>query len=931
MLDSLLETKFRRPRLRPTVVNRPRLTRLLDRGAEAPVTLVSAPAGFGKTTMVVGWLAAREAGAHVAWVSLDESDQDVSTFWTYVLLSIDRAVPGSGQGPLSQLQRGSAAVEAAVVVVLNELSVIRDDLILVLDDYHLAESPAIQPGMRFLVEHLPPQVHLLISSRVDPALPLSRLRARGDLVEIRAADLRFTGDEASTYLNGAHNLDLAPDDVATLEDRTEGWAAALQLAALSLRNRADPSRFIAGFAGEDRFVVDYLADEVLDRQPPEVRRFLLETAVLERLTAPLCDALTGRSNGRTMLETLERQNLFLVPLDDIRQWYRYHHLFADVLRARLLHERRVEHRVADQATAADLHRRASDWFQEAGDHEAAVRHALAAGDLDLAAARIELAIPRLRRERREMVTLHWVDALPAEVIENRPVLASGLVGALMASNQFTGVEERLLEVERMLAGPPDLLVVVDRDELARLPATVETHRAGLSLVRGDPADAIVHAEQAVARASHDDLLTLAAASALLGLARWGLGDLDAALTAYRNAADHLERAEHLADVLGCSITIAELQIALGQLSAAQRTFDHARDLAARHTDPPLRGSADAYVGLARVAWEHGDLAQAAEHLLRADELGETAGLPQNPYRWRVGLARIRAAAGDTSSALDLLAEAERVYAGDFNPDVQPVQATRAQVLVAAGSIDEAYRWAHQHGLNATDEMTYLREYEHLTLARVLLADHLSSGAPSALAASASLLDRLQTAAHDGGRIRTLTEALTLRSLAHEAAGQRDAALAALGGAARLAEPQRFVTAITASALMPHAPLLDLLRSLTTRHPDWGFLRHLLATVAPPPPTGTSRVPDHTADTTAIGHAPTEVVPPVEPLSAREMEVLRLLGSDLTGPDIARELGVSLTTVRTHTQHIYTKLGVTSRRAAVRRAHHLGHFTSPLRG
>ena len=377
MPDALVETKLVVPRARRRTVDRPRLDELLALGADVPLLLVSAPAGFGKTTLLATWLARHQ---HVvAWVSLDERDRDGLTFWTYVLRAVDRAAPGAATASLELQRGGQAPVEAVLTALLNELSVLPGDLTLVLDDYHLAEGPGTRPGMLFLLEHLPPQVHLVVSSRADPALPLARLRARGALVEVRAADLRFTGSETAAYLNELSALELSPHDVALLERRTEGWPAALQLAALSLRGRDDRSQFIAGFAGDDRFVVDYLADEVLDALPADVRRFLLDTSVLERLTGPLCDAVTAGTGGRAVLESLERRNLFVIPLDAHRQWYRYHHLFADVLRAHLHDERPGDVR--------GLHLRAGDWYDLAGDAESAVRHALAAGDVDLAAAR----------------------------------------------------------------------------------------------------------------------------------------------------------------------------------------------------------------------------------------------------------------------------------------------------------------------------------------------------------------------------------------------------------------------------------------------------------------------------------------------------------------------------------------------------------------
>ena len=402
-MPALVETKFFRPQVREGSVPRPRLDAQL--GRKSRLTLVSAPAGFGKTTVVGSWLAdhATTTGARVAWLSLDAADRDPVTFWTYVLTALDRAAPGTGSAGLTVLEAGQP-VEAALVAVLNELSVRPDDVVLVLDDYHLAESPSIRPDVAFLLERLPPQLRLVISTRADPTLPLARLRARGELTEVRAADLRFTDDETSAFLAAATGLSLAASDVAALGHRTEGWIASLQLAAISLRDREDPSGFIAGFAGDDRYVVDYLVEEVLGEEPAEVRDFLLSTAVLDRLSGPLCDAVTATTGGTQMLESLERRNLFVVPLDDQRRWYRYHHLFADMLHAHLLQER--------PEAIPELHRRASAWYAEAGQPEEAVQHALDAGDTNRAAELVELAIPDLRRERRESVLRRWAEELP---------------------------------------------------------------------------------------------------------------------------------------------------------------------------------------------------------------------------------------------------------------------------------------------------------------------------------------------------------------------------------------------------------------------------------------------------------------------------------------------------------------------------------------
>jgi LuxR family maltose regulon positive regulatory protein len=501
--ETVIETKLLSPRPRPQTVSRPRLLELLERGAEATLTLLAAPAGFGKTTLLAAWVERRRGLCATAWVSLDDRDTDPAVFWTHVLHAIERAVPGAATPALAALASGRTEIGQVLTLLVNELGVTADDLGIVLDDYHLAETQAVAPGMSFLVEHLPPHVHLVISTRADPALPLSRLRARGELLEIRAADLRFDSDEAATYLNDVNALDLGDAELATLESRTEGWAAALQLAALSLQGKENRAEFIAGFAGDDRFVVDYLGDEVLDRQSPEVRSFLLETAVLDELTASLCDAVTERADSRALLGQLERQNLFLVPLDDRREKYRYHHLFADVLRAHLLAERPTD--------VPQLHRRAGDWYHRAGAPEAAVRHAVAAGDLSLAAERVEFAVPSLMRDRREAVVRRWATGLPPDIVRDRPVLAVGLIGGLMSSNDFTDVGRRLDYVESLVSRPREDLVVVDEAEFPRLAALLQTYRSALSLVHGEIELTEQHARQALRDAAPGDHRSIAAA------------------------------------------------------------------------------------------------------------------------------------------------------------------------------------------------------------------------------------------------------------------------------------------------------------------------------------------------------------------------------------------------------------------------------------
>ncbi len=874
------------------LVARPRLSERLSRGAESALTLVSAPAGFGKTTLLAEWLAAAPAdGRSVAWLSLDQRDNDPASFWTYLVAALKTA-PGTGAGALSLLQPPEPPSEAGLVTLLNDLDAISNDVVLVLDDYHVIDARDVQDGMAFLLEHLPPQIHLVIAGRTDPALPLARLRGRGELAEIRAADLRFTPGEAAAYLNGVMGLVLTAADVAALEGRTEGWIAALQLAALSMQGREDVTAFIDGFAGDDRYIVDFLAEEVLQRQPEHVQHFLLQTSILDRLSGPLCDAVTGQDGGKAKLAALERGNLFLVPLDDRRRWYRYHQLFADVLHARLLDEQPDD--------VPDLHRRASAWYEQNDEPSEAIRHALAAQDFERAADLVELAIPAMRRSRQETAVLGWLELLPDEVVRVRPVLSVGFAGALLAGGEYEGVEARLRDAERWLDAPAAEMVVVDDEEFRRLPAEIELYRAAQALVRDDGPGTVRHARRALELSPADEHLGRASAAALMGLAFWASGDLEAGYSGYAECMAGLRRAGHIADTFGCAIALADIRRTQGRLGEAMRTYEQALQRASEQGGPVLRGAADMYVGMSEVHRERDDLPAATQQLLRSQDLGEHLGLPQNRYRWRVAMARIREAEGDLGGALDLLNEAERLYVGDFFPNVRPVPALRARVRVAQGELGEALGWARERGLSVADDLSYLREFEHITLARVLLARYTAERAERSSQEATRLLERLLRAAEEGQRTGSVIEILVLQALAHQARDDIPAALAPLRRAVTLAEPEGYVRIFADEG----PPMASLLRAAAKQGITPSYVRRLLAAI------------NKTEDSTPASQGL------IEPLSERELDVLRLLGTDLGGPDIARELVVSLNTVRTHTKNIYAKLGVNNRRAAVRRAKEL---------
>jgi LuxR family maltose regulon positive regulatory protein len=780
--------------------------------------------------------------------------------------------------------------------VLNDLSAVGSDVVLVLDDYHVIDAHEVHGGMAFLLEHLPPRIHLVITTRADPALPLARLRGRGELVEIRAADLRFTPAEAAAYLNETMGLDLAAPDIAALAGRTEGWIAALQLAALSIQGRDDVAGFIAGFSGDDRYIVDYLVEEVLHRQPEPVRSFLLQTSILGLLSGPLCDAVTGLDGGRAMLEALDRKNLFLVPLDDRRQWYRYHHLFADVLRARLIDEQ--------PRLVPDLHRRASLWCEQNHDRPASIRHALAGGDFDRAAHLVELAIPPMTKLRQEAAIRPWLEALPEEVLRVRPVLSDAYAGSLLVRGEVEGVERRLRDAERWLgvidetvdaAGPAGPMVVVDEAAFRQLPGQIAVHRAGLALLLGDLAGTGANARRALDLVGEDDHLSRGGAASLLALASWTIGDLEEASRWYEAATANLERAGHLSDVIGCALALADIRLALGRPGEALRIYERSLALATGRGGHVLRGAADMHVGISAIFRERDDLEGAQRQLLLAGELGDDNGLPQNCYRSRVALAAIRRTQGDPEGALELLIEAERLYVGDFSPDVRPVAALKARLWISQERLSDAFDWARERGLSAEDDLSYLREFEHITLARLLLAGRAHDAGSVQL--GLDLLERLLRAAEDGGRTAGIIEILILQALGHKARGDVRAALVSLSRALEFAEQEGYVRVFVDEG----APMAELLEAAARQAITPAYVRRLLS---------------------ALGHAearPAARQPLAEPLSGRELDVLRLLAGDLDGPGIAAELVVSLNTVRSHTKSIYAKLAVRSRREAIRRS------------
>jgi LuxR family maltose regulon positive regulatory protein len=875
----LLQTKLYIPRPRPRRVPRRRLIDRLNQATTGKVTLVSAPAGFGKTTLLAEWLATAEASTfRAAWVALDPSDNEPTQFWAYVIAALQTVHAEVGTRALSLLHSPQPlSVETLLRTLLNEITTISDHFVLVLDDYHLIDAEPVHQGIAFLLDHLPPQLHLVIAGRADPPLPVSRLRGRGELAELRAADLRFTADEAAAFLNGVMGLQLAAQELAALGARTEGWIAGLQLAALSMQGRDDVAGFVSAFTGDDRYIVDYLVEEVLQRQPERVRRFLLHTSILQGLTGPLCDAVTGQGGGKAMLETLERGNLFVVPLDDTRRWYRYHQLFADVLQARSMEEQRDRLPV--------LHGRASEWYAQNGQPADAIHHALAAADFERAAGLVERVARATIRRNQSARLLEWLKAVPDDLVRARPVLNTYYAFALLGIGELEAGGARLSDAERWLNGAVDTrdrakMLVEDDDEFSSLPGTIALAKSFRAHALGDLVGTVEQARVALNFLPKDDHVWRGGAALLLALVHWTSGDLEAAQQIHTEGIASLEKAGAIALALSAAYDGADLSKARGRLSEAAAIYERSLRLAVEHGDLGLPGVADLHLGLSELHLERNDLEAATRHLQRSEELGKHVSLPETPYRTCVARARLRQAQGDLAGALGLLDEAERLSVRGVVPDVRPIAALKARVWVAQGRLAEALDWAGRQGLSVDDDLQYLREFEHITLARLLKAR--SDDARR-------LLNRLLEAAEAGGRMGSVIEILVLQALAY-----RDDV--PLERAMTLAEPEGYVRIFVNEG----TPMRELLRHAVARGISGAYARRLL-----------SAFNEQAQPVSAIAGL-------AEPLTPRELEILRLIAAGMRNQEIADQLVISLSTVKRHIANTYGKLGVDHRTEAVAR-------------
>ncbi len=877
---------------RPGIVMRQRLTNRLNEGLAkgGKLALVSAPAGFGKTTLISEWITQCERS--VAWLSVDEGDSDLTRFISYLIAALQTIKAGIGEDLLAMLQsHQQPQSETILTALLNEMGTIPQEFVLVLDDYHVIDSKPIDEALAFFVERLPPQMHLVIVTREDPHLPLARLRARGQLIELRSADLRFTPAEAAEFLNRTMGLNLSAEDISALETRTEGWIAGLQLAALSMQGVPDAASFIRSFTGSHRFVLDYLIEEVLGRQPENIQSFLLCTSILDRMCGPLCDAVLELhpAFGQETLEYLERANLFIVPLDQERRWYRYHHLFSDLLRQQL----------GQSQELYGYHLRASTWYEANDDLVKAFHHALAAGDFDRAARLAEATWQGMEHNFQTAVWLGWVKKLPDAAICSRPRLCLQLGSAFSDAGEPDTSETHLQNAERALAG------VADSNESKSIAGNIALIRASNAQNQGDLAETVKFAELSLQFIPEDDLYLRAQAAITLELTHWATGDLEASVRGMHAWTGDMQRLGNEVFVVASAFAVADMQVVMGRLGEAKKTLRQAIQQAATLGQEAELVTAHHHLGLALLAHEQGDDKAAAGHWQTAADLGQHTTLVDWHYRWNLAQARRKESEGEWDTSLSLLDEARRGYVKTAIPMVQPIEAHKTRVYLKQGRLDKAQAWVRERGLSVTGEVNYLSEYEYLTLARVRQAE-------GSFAGINELLDRLLTLAEMQKRTGSVIEILLTQALVYQAQGNQAQALSMLERALRLAEPEGYLRAIVDEGEVLRLLISDFRLTVGDRaHPLLSYVGKILAAF--------SRRTESISQS-ILTNRDSEII---EPLTDRELEILHLIAEGHSNAVIAQRLCLALSTVKGHNLRIFNKLQVQNRTEAVAHARELG--------
>ncbi len=894
----LLKTKISVPPTRQNMVMRPRLMQQMNAAMRGTLTLVVAPAGWGKTTLLTAWhVEVSHSAWPLAWVSLDASDNDPLRFWTCVISALNSLHPGVGEIPLALLYASvPPPIEDVLAPLLNTLNQLPTDTVLVLDDFHHIEAEVIHDALTYLVEHLPLKLHLVMASRSDPFLPLARLRVQGALTELRAPDLRFTVEETTAFLTEMMGLLLSAEQVAALQERTEGWIAGLQLAALSLQGREEVAGFIAAFTGSHRYVVDYLVEEVLVRQPADVQDFLLQTCILDRLSGPLCDAVRGQDDSQARLLHVEQSNLFLVALDDQRQWYRYHHLFAEVLRSRL--------QQSQPALVAELHRRASRWYEQHHLFDEAVTHALSVPDVEHVARLIDQYALLTNFPSQFQALRGWLNRLPETFVRTQPLLCIMHAITLLLTHQLERAAARIRDAERCLEKD------MPADQRRTILGVIAASRGTLARLLGDYERGVPLAQQALELMPETEetlLMRMAYRVTLLTAASAYLadGDMTPATERQVEATVAFMRGHPMA--LRSIANLARLQLLQGKLRQAASTIEHLLHMASGHAGlQALLNGADYYFLLGELLREWNQLEQAEQHLEQGMDLdrGTVTVEAEMIMRGYLALARLQQVCGQGTRALQTLdAFAQLAYQRGFAPALLARgAAVGAQIELAQGNLAAAIRWAEKSGLSTTNALSYPRERAYLTLARVRIAQGQAQPMGSFLPEALGLLERLLEDAEPKARMSSVIEILLLRALALQAQGKQDEALRTLGRALALAEPEGYIRLF----LDEGAPVLVLLRQAYAHQIIPGYVVTLLEAAGE-----------------QVGRAPHRSLSRsgqlMDSLTAREREVLRLLVDGASNREIANHLVLSVNTVKKHVLNLCGKLGVQSRAQAIAKA------------
>ncbi|MCB9078607.1 MAG: hypothetical protein H6631_13490 [Anaerolineaceae bacterium] len=892
----LLTTKLYIPPARPNLVPRPHLTRRFDAGLTGKLTLISAPAGFGKTTVLSEWIS-HSRQRRVTWFTLDEGDNDPIRFWSYFIASLQRLTPGLGENTLSLFQSPQPPpLDVCLTVLLNELAAVAERFALVLDDYHYIENPTLHEAITFLLDHAPPQFHLIITTRVDPPLPLSRLRSRGQLTELRAADLRFTLAEAATFLNEVMGLNLSAEVVAALEPRTEGWIVGLQLAAMSMQGREDITGFVQAFTGSHRYILDYLTDEVLAQQPPVTQNFLLQTAILDRFCAPLCEAVTGQGDGQSTLERLEQANLFIVALDDARQWYRYHHLFAEVLQARL--------RQAQPDLEPVLHRRAREWLEQNGLTHEAINHALAGHDFEQAARLIE-RVHSVMWQKGEIKTLQaWLAAIPLSVWRTHPRLWLVQAWAAMTVGELSEADEQLREAEAALA-------LLDEDHARSLRPEVLAFRASYASLSRDPA--AVELTQQALQLLPQDYWMRGMLVVFLGAAYYATGDLHAAAEVLAQGRSMLSTPgmqSHRIHLLPLDGMVHHAQ---GQLRRAWSLIRQALDLVEPGGRPiPFVGTLFTYMCASQVLYDLNELDQVEIYLTRCVDQAVKFGSTESQVFALSGLAHLGLARDDLAAAENYTHQVEALLRTQtFNINIMAyVEYHHFLFLLKQNNLTAAAAWVESHTGRPGPLIPY---FHHLARPQILMAQ---GNFDAALANLTTLVQEAQNTGHG----RLLIKALVLQALVLQALGHTSQALPPLNQALSLAEPEGFIRLFVDEG----EPMSNLLRQAHAHGIAPDYVTKLLAAFDAEGAGRQSRlepVEGEAGEKSPLPpRSPTSLL--IEPLSERELELLRLVADGLSNQEIAQELFLAVGTVKKHLNNIFGKLSVSSRTQAVAYAREL---------